>query len=109
MKLFGLKVRSFQVSVPRPIVLYAILGVLDFGCTLIALQLGFTEGNPILDWYASHGLFEVAKIGSTVSVVLLGFLLWELRLVRSVLTAANILMTGVLAFHLFNLGAIALS
>jgi len=109
MKLFGIKVRSFQFSVPRPIVLYALLGVLDFGFTLIAFQLGFTEGNPILDWYASHGLFEAAKVGSTVIVVLLGFLLWELRFVRSVLAGANLLMAGVIAFHIFNLAAIAYS
>lgn len=107
MKLFGLKVRGFQFAVPKQIVLYALLGVLDFGFTLIAFQLGFTEGNPVLDWYASHGLFEAAKVGSTLAVVLLGFLLWEVRFVRSVLVGANILMVGVIAFHVFNLGLIA--
>jgi hypothetical protein len=109
MKMFGLKVRSFHFSVPKPIVLYALLGVLDFGFTLIAFQLGFTEGNPILDCYASHGLFEAAKVGSTIAVVLLGFLLWELRFVRSVLVGANLLMVGVIGFHVFNLGALAFS
>ncbi|MDQ2986658.1 MAG: DUF5658 family protein [Armatimonadota bacterium] len=107
MKLFGLKVRSFRVPVPPPIVIYAILGILDFGFTLIAFQLGFKEGNPILNWYASHDLFEVAKISSTFIVVLLGFLLWELRFVRGVLVGANVLMLAVVGFHMFNLVSLA--
>ena len=73
MKLFGLKVRNPQVPVPVPLVLYAVLGILDFGLTLIAFQLGFKEGNPILDWYAQNNLFEAAKIGSTLAVVFTGF------------------------------------
>ena len=78
-----------------PIIIYAVLGILDFGLTLIAFQLGFKEGNPILDWYAQNNLFEVAKVGSTLSVVFIGFLLWELRVVRGVLVVANFLMIGV--------------
>lgn len=109
MKLFGLKVRHFRVPVPAPLVIYAVLGILDFGLTLIAFQLGFKEGNPILDWYAENGLFEVAKIGSTVAVVLIGFLLWELRIVRGVLAAANVLMLAVVAFHVANLIALMIA
>jgi hypothetical protein len=106
MKLFGLKVRNPRVSVPMPLILYAALGILDFGLTLIAFQLGFKEGNPILDWYAQNNLFEVAKVGSTLAVVFIGFLLWELRIVRGVLVAANVLMVGVVGFHLANLLAL---
>ena len=89
-----------------PLILYAALGILDFGLTLIAFQLGFKEGNPILDWYAQNNLFEVAKVGSTLAVVFIGFLLWELRIVRGVLLAANVLMVGVVGFHLANLIAL---
>jgi hypothetical protein len=103
MTLFGLKVRSFQFAVPGPLILYAVLSVLDFGFTLIAFKLGFQEGNPILAWYAQQGLFEVAKIGTIVTVVLIGFLLWELRIVRGILKVANFLMIGVVGFHLVNL------
>ena len=109
MKLFGLKVRSFRIPVPGALVLYAILSVMDFGFTLIAFKLGFKEGNPILNWYADQGLFEVAKVGTIVAVVMIGFLLWELRVVRSILNVANFLMVGVVAFHLVNLIAIAVS
>ncbi len=109
MNLFGLKVQSLRVQVPKPIVFYALLGVLDLGFTLIAFQLGYREGNPVLNWFASHGLFEVAKISLTVSVVLIGFLLWERRVVRSVVAVANVVMAGVVAFHLVNLGALLLS
>src|SRR5688572_10747850 len=107
MKVIGLKVRSPRVPVPVPLVFYAVLGILDFGLTLIAFQMGFKEGNPILDWYAQNNLFEVAKIGSTLAVVFIGFLLWELRVVRGVLSVANVLMVGVVAFHMMNLVAIA--
>lgn len=109
MKLFGLRVRSPRVPVPVPIVLYAVLGILDFGLTLIAFQLGFQEGNPILDWYAQNNLFEVAKVGSTLAVVFIGFLLWDLRIVRGVLIGANVLMVGVVGFHLANLMAVILA
>lgn len=109
MKLFGLKVRSPRVPVPVPLVLYAVLGILDFGLTLIAFQMGFKEGNPILDWYAQNNLFEAAKIGSTLAVVFIGFLLWELKIVRNVLSVANVLMIGVVAFHMVNLVAITVA
>jgi hypothetical protein len=103
MKVFGLKVRSFRIPVPKPIVLYAVLGILDFGFTLMAFQLGFKEGNPILAWYANNGLFEIAKVLPTIAVVFIGFLLWERKFVRAVVLSANVLMVGVIGFHLANL------
>ena len=48
----------------------------------------------------------MAKVGSTLAVVFIGFLLWELRIVRGVLLAANVLMVGVVGFHLANLIAL---
>jgi hypothetical protein len=109
MKLFGLKVRNPRVPVPVPVSTYAILGILDFGLTLIAFQLGFKEGNPILDWYAQNNLFEVAKVGSTLAVVVIGFLLWDIKFVRYVVISANVLMVGVALFHLANLLTIVLA
>ncbi|MEO7454460.1 MAG: DUF5658 family protein [Fimbriimonadales bacterium] len=109
MKVFGLKVRNPRVPVPVPVTLYAILGILDFGLTLIAFQLGFKEGNPILDWYAQNNLFEVAKVGSTLAVVVIGFLLWEKKLVRYIFIGANVLMVGVVLFHIANLLTIIFS
>jgi hypothetical protein len=105
MKVFGLKVRNFHVPVPIPVIFYAVLGILDFGMTLMAFKLGFQEGNPILNWYAANGLFEVAKIGMTLSVVFIAFLLWEVRVVRGVVYAANVMMLLVVAFHVANLAA----
>lgn len=105
-KLFGLNSRGTRLPVPVPVVVYAVLGVLDFGFTLMAFQLGFMEGNPLLNWYAEKGLFEVAKVGFTLAVIILGFLLWDFRIVRAIIYIANVLMVGVVLFHIYNLLAI---
>ena len=88
-----------------PVILYAVLGILDFGMTLMAFKLGFQEGNPILNWYAANGLFEVAKVGMTIAVVVIAFLLWDFKIVKGIVYAANVLMLGVVAFHVANLMA----
>ena len=92
--------RHIAARVPGAVVLYAVLGLLDFGFTLMSFQLGFREANPILSWYAERGLFEVVKITSTIVVVMLGFFLWRVIAVRSVIYGANAVMTGVLVYHL---------
>ena len=100
-KLLGrIKLREWTHHVPRAVVNYAGLAILDMGFTLFAFAIGVKEGNPILEWYQRQGLFEVVKISSTLAVIWLGFTLWEVKAVRWVIYAANVLMFGVLVFHL---------
>ncbi|MBA3725128.1 MAG: hypothetical protein H0W86_01435 [Armatimonadetes bacterium] len=102
MRLFGkVDLQSVTSHVPWPVRLYALLGLMDFFFTLLAFQYGFQEGNPILAWYQEQGVFEVVKVGTTIAIVILGFLLWKLRLVRAIICAADIGMFALFCWHLF--------
>jgi len=102
MVLFGkIDLQGVTSHVPWPVGLYALLGLMDFFFTLLAFQYGFQEGNPILAWYKEQGLFEVAKVGTTIAVVLLGFFLWKLRPVRAIIYAADVAMFALFVWHLF--------
>jgi hypothetical protein len=91
--------RNLRSWVPAPVVAYALLGLLDFGFTLLAFGIGYKEANPVLAFYKEHGLFEVAKLFTTVAVVTLGFFLWQLSIVRFILVLANAVMLAVLIYH----------
>ncbi|MGI8923418.1 MAG: DUF5658 family protein [Fimbriimonadales bacterium] len=102
MRLFGkVDLRSIASHVPWPVALYAFLGILDLGFTLLAFHYGFQEGNPILAWYKEQGFFEVVKVGTTIAIVVLGFFLWQLRLVRAIICVADIAMFALFVWHLF--------
>jgi hypothetical protein len=96
-----IEIRRPGAFVPKPVLIYAGLGMLDLFFTLLAFHMGFQEGNPVLAWYQHQGLFEFAKVGSTIIVILLGFFLWNVKLVRRILYSADVLMFGVLIWHLF--------
>jgi len=98
----NLALTHLAARVPGAVVTYAVLGLLDFGFTLMSFQIGLKEANPVLAWYAERGLFEVAKIASTIVVILLGFFLWRILAVRSIIYGANLIMTGVLVYHIAN-------
>lgn len=86
--------------VPEAVTVYAMLGLLDMGFTLMAFQIGVREGNPIMSWLQGIGLFETGKLALTTGVVFLGYYLWKLPIVRIALHAGNALMLAVVAFHL---------
>lgn len=92
---------------PRAIVGYAALATLDLGFTLVALGIGVREANPFLAWCQQVGLFEVAKIATTLFVISIAFFLWRLPIARWTINIGNVLMGGVAAFHLmFGIEAI---
>jgi hypothetical protein len=92
--------RDIASHVPHAVVVYALLGLLDFGFTIIAFIYGYGESNPLLAWYQQHGLFEIMKVGSTLVIITMGFLLWPIRAVRFVIYAADLAMAIVFVYHL---------
>lgn len=86
--------------VPEAVTVYATLGLLDMGFSLMAFQVGIREGNPVLGWLQGIGLFELGKLFLTGGVVVLGYYLWRLAIVRVAVHAGNAMMLAVLAFHL---------
>jgi hypothetical protein len=91
--------RDVRAGVPLAVKVYAALGLVDLGFTLLALEHGYQEANPILAWYEQHGLFEVAKLFATIAVIALAFFLWRMPLVRVILIVANIVMGIVALYH----------
>lgn len=81
------------------IVLYAAFSLLDFGFTLAIFAVGGCEANPVLRWFALHGLFEFAKIASTLLVCCIAFKLWDRKLAQSILHLGNAIMACVLVYH----------
>jgi hypothetical protein len=91
---------ALAVATPLPVALYAFLSLADFGLTLAAFAVGGTEANPALAWFVSWGLFDFAKLASTLLVCCVAYHCWENRLVRRLMTLGNWVMVGVLAHHL---------
>lgn len=90
-----------RAPVPRAIVLYASLGLADFGFTLAALNAGGRELNPFLAWALSVGLFEYLKLALTLLVCLAMLFLWpRSAFARRATIAANVLMAVLLAYHI---------
>lgn len=88
-----------QPRLPVPIVVYATLGVLDYGFTLAAFGHGAHEANPALRWFADHGLFEFAKLSLTLLVCCIAAYIWQSPGTRRAMLVGNLLMAGVLAYH----------
>ncbi len=81
------------------IVLYACLSLLDFGFTLAVFSVGGVEANPVLRWFALHGLFEFAKIACTLLVCCVAFHLWDRSIAQRVVHLGNVVMASVLVYH----------
>jgi uncharacterized membrane protein YidH (DUF202 family) len=84
-------------------VLYTALGVLDYGFTIAAFVTGAREANPALAWFAEQGLFEFVKLSLTLLVCCVGTHLWSLPIARRAVALGNVLMGGVLTYHLLHL------
>jgi hypothetical protein len=88
-------------AVPGAIVLYAALGLADFGFTLATIQAGGRELNPFLAWALGVGLFEYLKLALTLLVCSVMLLLWHrTSIARGVTYIANLLMSALLVYHI---------
>lgn len=110
--LYRIKAREIQLpslkhlraaKVPVPLVVYAILGSIDLVFSKIAFSYGVAEGNPILDSALSLGFFETSKTALTATVVVVGMLLWELKLTKRLMTFTNVGMAALALFHVYGL------
>jgi hypothetical protein len=80
------------------------LSCLDMVLTLIYLDQGGEEANPLMAWALEHGehVFMTIKIGITVLGALVLLLHVRFRLVRVCLTGIVVAYTGLVLFHLLT-------
>jgi hypothetical protein len=90
---------AMRLCVPPSIVLYGVLGLLDYALTLMAFRAGLGEANPVLAWFANHGLFEFAKLSMTLLVVAIAFHLRHKQRAKFVMAVANAAMFSLLVYH----------
>jgi hypothetical protein len=81
-----------------------VLSLLDMVFTILHLNAGGTEANPVMAWalaLGGHGAFKVVKIATTV--LGLGVLLVHVRFkrVRTLLAIAFLVYAGVFVFHIY--------
>ena len=86
--------------------LYFAFGLTDLILSQAAFAVGIPEGNPVLAWMMSHGLFIPAKIGLTAIVSLLIRALYPLTRIRPLAYSAVLLMALVDAYHVWALNAL---
>ena len=110
MRTVGTAVRDrshWQEHIPDWLTLYVVLGMADFGFTLVAFQLGAIEANPFLNHYKQQGLFEFFKISLTLLILCIAYKLRERPLVANVMAFANAFMVSLVVYHITSLtGAI---
>ena len=81
-----------------------ILSLLDMVFTIIHLNAGGTEANPVMAWIldvGGHSLFIAAKLFSTVVGLLVLLVHVRVRRVHGLLVLAFLLYSGILFFHLY--------
>jgi len=81
-----------------------VLSLLDMFFTLVHLEAGGTEANPIMAWtltWGGEGAFKAVKVATTVLALAVLLLHVRFQRVRSLLTFAFILYAGVLLFHFY--------
>lgn len=80
------------------------LSLLDMVFTLIHLQAGGTEANPVMAWalaWGGHDAFKVVKVATTVLGLVVLLVHVRFRRVRALLAVAFVVYAGVFAFHLY--------
>jgi hypothetical protein len=80
------------------------LSLLDMVFTLIHLNAGGTEANPVMAWtleWGGHGAFKAVKVATTVVGLLVLLVHVRFRRVRWLLAAAFLVYLGVFVFHLY--------
>lgn len=81
-----------------------VLSLLDMFFTLVHLEAGGTEANPIMAWtlaWGGEGAFKAVKVATTVLALAVLLLHVRFQRVRSLLTFAFVLYAGVLLFHFY--------
>ena len=80
------------------------LSLADMVFTLIHLNAGGTEANPVMAWtleLGGHGAFKVVKIVTTLVGLAVLLVHVRFRRVRALLSVAFLVYAGVFAFHLY--------
>ncbi|MCK6459269.1 MAG: DUF5658 family protein [Planctomycetes bacterium] len=80
------------------------LSLLDMVFTLIHLEAGGTEANPVMAWaleWGGHGGFKAVKIATTIIGLLVLLVHVRFRRVRALLSVAFLVYAGVFAFHIY--------
>ena len=81
-----------------------VLSLLDMVFTLIHLQAGGTEANPVMAWtleWGGHGGFKAVKIATTLIGLFVLLVHVRFRRVRTLLSLAFLVYAGVFVFHLY--------
>jgi len=81
-----------------------VLSLLDMVFTLIHLQAGGTEANPVMAWtlaWGGHDGFKAVKIATTVVGLLVLLVHVRFRRVRALLTVAFLVYAAVFVFHIY--------
>ena len=81
-----------------------LLSVLDLVFTLLHLNAGGTEANPVMAWvlaWGGHGAFSWVKLATTVLGLMILLFHVRFRKVRNLLTFAFLLYAGVFVFHIY--------
>jgi hypothetical protein len=80
------------------------LSLLDMVFTLVHLDAGGTEANPVMAWaleWGGHGGFKAVKIATTFLGLLVLLVHVRFRRVRALLSVAFVVYAGVFVFHLY--------
>ncbi len=85
--------------IPTEIVLYAALAMIDFALTILAIQTGHQELNPVLRSAHDQGLFDFMKLSLTLLVVCIACYMWRKRITRHIMALANAVMVSVIVYH----------
>jgi hypothetical protein len=93
---------AFRAFVPASLILFCGLSLLDLAFTKSILQIGGYEANPVMRWFWEQGLFEFAKIATTLLVCCIAFSLWPRRAAVRAMACANVAFSALLAYHIAN-------
>jgi hypothetical protein len=98
--------REHPAALIALLVLANVLSLLDFFLTLTLLRLGFTEANPVMDYFFRSSVLQagVVKCG-LVAVCALAF--WSLRRFRPALLAALFMAGLYVAIVLYEIAGLA--
>jgi len=81
-----------------------VLSVLDMVFTIVHLNAGGTEANPVMAWtleWGGHGLFKAVKLATTLLGLVVLLVHVRFRKVKSLLTFAFLLYAGIFVFHMY--------
>lgn len=89
--------------IPAWLTMYVFLGMGDLFFTMVALQVGASEANPVLSNLQGHGLFEFSKIALTLLILCIAYRLRKHRMVEGIMSFANVFMASLFVYHVASL------